>query len=520
MKCSRTKATAITKDCLAPEAKEEICRRVKDNVYSLIIDETTDIDTKKSLAIIIRFFDEKKMSVVDKFLGLVELETANAENIHKTVLKCLEDIGIPFANMIGFAADNASVMMVNISGVQARFREMVPHIFVLGCICHSFHLCASAAANKLPRSIEDFARSVYNHFSNSSKRIEELAEYQSFVDLEPHKMLRPSQTRWLSLQAAIDRILQHWEALTLYFTNAVFGNNPDNLHSTETILNCLKNPVYKLYFSFLSYTLECVNKLNLEFQSEKPKIPLLNKSVSELFKSILQNFIHQSHIDKTPLEQISVKNPRHFLSLEKMYFGAKVELLICKGNIEAGDLHNFKTRALEFYIELCSQIQNRFCFNDPMLKYVEIFLPETTLNGTIPSIVVATAKNFPKLFEENDYDELDFEWRRIPNVHDIKQYANLDFVSFWMRISSLKNSLDEMMFPNLTKLIRAILSLPHSSAAAERTFSQLTLMKTKIRNRLDVDTCEAVLHAKGLFDESKCFNWQPSSTLQTKKPKI
>ncbi|KAM0728334.1 hypothetical protein ACS0PU_005116 [Formica fusca] len=203
-----------------------------------------------------------------------------------------------------------------------------------------------------------------------------------------------------------------------------------------------------------------------------------------------------------------------------MYFGAKVELLMYKDNIEASDLHNFKTRALEFYIELCSQIQNRFCFNDPMLKYIEIFLPETALNGTIPGIVVATEKNFPKLFKENDYDKLDSEWRLVPNVHDIKQYANLDFLSFWMRIGSFKNSLDEIMFPNLTKLIRAILSLPHSSAAAERTFSQLNLMKTKIRNRLDIDTCEAILHAKGLLDESTCFNWQPSSTLQAKKPKI
>lgn len=130
IKCSRTKATAITKDCLALEAKEEICRLVKNNsliIYSLIIDEITNIGTEKLLAIIIRFFDEKKMSVADKFLGLIKLETANAENIYKTVLKCLEDVGISLANIIGLAADNASVMMGNIRGIQARFRKMVPH---------------------------------------------------------------------------------------------------------------------------------------------------------------------------------------------------------------------------------------------------------------------------------------------------------------------------------------------------------------------------------------------------------
>lgn len=146
------------------------------------------------------------MRVVDRFLGLSKVESATAESIYQTVLKCLAEVGIRIENMIGFAADNASVMMGKISGVQARFRVMLPHIFVLGCVCHSFHLCASAAANKLPKSIEDFARSIYNHFSNSSKRIEELAEYQVFVDLKPHKMLRPSQTRWLSLQVSFTHI--------------------------------------------------------------------------------------------------------------------------------------------------------------------------------------------------------------------------------------------------------------------------------------------------------------------------
>ncbi|XP_043277820.1 zinc finger MYM-type protein 1-like [Venturia canescens] len=517
VKCSRTKATAITKDCLAPEAKEDICRRLKNSVYSLIIDETTDVGTKKSLAIIIRFFDEMKMSVVDRFLGLVQIESATAESIFSTILKCLKEVGIPFANMIGFAADNASTMMGKTNGVQARFRQILPHIFVLGCVCHSCHLCASAAANKLPKSIEDFARSVYNHFSNSSKRTGELAEYQTFVDLKPQKMLRPSQTRWLSLQAAVDRILHHWDALTLYFTNAVFE---DNLHSTESILNCLKTPVYKLYLTFLSYTLESVNKLNLEFQSEKPKIQSLNKSVSELFKSMLKNFMQPSYVDKTPLEKVLIRNPHNFLPLNEIYFGAKAEILISKGAIEAVELQRFRTRALDFYLELCSQIQNRFRFNDPMLKYVEIFSPETALNGSIRSIIVSTTLNFPKLFNENNLEGLDAEWRLLPNVQDIKKFENFDFAEFWMKIACLKNSLDEMMFPNLTKLIKAILSLPHSSAAAERTFSQLNLMKTKSRNRLDVDTCEAILHSKALLNESTCYNWQPSSTLQAKKPKI
>lgn len=146
---------------------------------------------KKSLAIIIRFFDEKKMSVVDKFL------------VNKTVFKCLEDVGIPLANIIGFASDNASVMMGNINGVQAQFRKMVPHIFILGCVIRFIFVHRRLQINcqnllKISREayITIFRIAVIN------SRIKELTECQTFVNLKPHKMLRPSQTRWLSLQVS------------------------------------------------------------------------------------------------------------------------------------------------------------------------------------------------------------------------------------------------------------------------------------------------------------------------------
>lgn len=93
--------------------------------------------------------------------------------------------------------------MGNKMGVQAKFREINPNIIVIGCICHSMHLCASAAAEKLPKSIEEFLRSTINHFSNSSKRVESFVEYQKFLKIKPLKILKLSQTRWLSLQVSV-----------------------------------------------------------------------------------------------------------------------------------------------------------------------------------------------------------------------------------------------------------------------------------------------------------------------------
>lgn len=107
----------------------------------------------------------------------------------------LEKHRVPFDKLLGFAADNANVMMGDKTGLRALFKKRFPNIFILGCVCHSFHLCAE----KLPKSIEDFARGIYNYFSNSPKRCQFLKECQGFLDEKPRKMLKLSQTRWLSL---------------------------------------------------------------------------------------------------------------------------------------------------------------------------------------------------------------------------------------------------------------------------------------------------------------------------------
>lgn len=123
---------------------------------------------------------------------------------------------IPIEELIGLAADNANVMMGQIGRVRARFKENVPNIFVLGCVCHSLHLCASAAANTLPRSIEDFARAIYNYFCNSSNRCKFLSECQGFLQEKPYKMLRPAQTRWLSLQVSLSLLINLFFILSVH----------------------------------------------------------------------------------------------------------------------------------------------------------------------------------------------------------------------------------------------------------------------------------------------------------------
>lgn len=95
---------------------KEIVAFLQTNKYSIILDESTDVYTTKQLAIVVRVVNTEKCSVEDKFLQLLDVEDSSAEGLFQRLSIFFNDNGIPFANMLGFAADNASVMMGSMGG--------------------------------------------------------------------------------------------------------------------------------------------------------------------------------------------------------------------------------------------------------------------------------------------------------------------------------------------------------------------------------------------------------------------
>lgn len=58
---------------------------------------------------------------------------------------------------------------------------------------------------------------------------------------------------------------------------------------------------------------------------------------------------------------------------------------------------------------------------------------------------------------------------------------------------------DQLRFPNASRLVLNLLSLPHSSSAAERIFSLVSNIKTTNRSRLNTETLRGLLHRKNLL---------------------
>lgn len=65
----RTKCGNLIKYVIAPSLLEELIEDLGEKCYSLIVDESTDVSVVKYLCVCIKYFSEKQVKVVTRYLG-------------------------------------------------------------------------------------------------------------------------------------------------------------------------------------------------------------------------------------------------------------------------------------------------------------------------------------------------------------------------------------------------------------------------------------------------------------------
>lgn len=384
MKLKRTKATNIIKNVFAPVEKNVFANKLNSTKFSGMIDESTDIACISTMCIVVRFFDNDIAKISSQFWDLLpvyNLENpdedhagATAKNIFSSVIGSFKKYNVNVDNIIGFGSDGCSTMMGKNNSVSTRMNEMFPGIFIMLCIRHSLHLCCSEACKYLPRRLEDFARNVFNFFSHSSKRQSQYVEFQTFLNMDVHKILHPSQTRWLSLASVVERLLEQWDALKLFFTDKWIS---DKLLSSETIYNQLLDPFTKGYFYFLQWILPKFTTLNQYFQTDNIALNTLHKKMEITYKDILLTYMRRDYILQTPLSEIDPLCNSQIKSNSEIYFGVKIMNHIMLDCIKARPdlLKEFYARCIDFLKVSCSQIKkNGTIFQIQFFRYLTFLL--------------------------------------------------------------------------------------------------------------------------------------------------
>jgi hypothetical protein len=157
---------------------------------------------------------------------------------------------------------------------------------------------------------------VYTFFGYSSKRQSKFIQFQQFTDTELHKLLHPSATRWLSLENVVNRVLEQWSALTLYFHEKWLN---EKLLAAEQIHQGLNDPFVKMYFLFLKWILAKFNKMNVYFQSDKMVLTDMDEVIRGTYRDLLVCFLDRAYVFSKELNEINPSDKTRYKQKRAIY---------------------------------------------------------------------------------------------------------------------------------------------------------------------------------------------------------
>ena len=107
------------------------------------------------------------------------------------------------------------------AGVSTRLKKFAPYLTVTHCYTHRVNWVAQALKTcELMQTIEKVLRDIAACFSQSAKRVAELAAVQELVGTPSLRMLRPSDTRWMSVAGCYRTVGRSYLALLAYMKRA------------------------------------------------------------------------------------------------------------------------------------------------------------------------------------------------------------------------------------------------------------------------------------------------------------
>jgi len=475
---------------MANEIKHKIIRNIQSAKYfTIIMDCTPDIGHSEQLAILLRIvhMDEENEystpTIQEYFLDFIKVDSTTGLNLSDVLMKQLKLYKINIENCRGQAYDNGSNMTGRYQGVQTRILNINPRAFFTPCAAHNLNLVLCDAAKNSTIAITFFGivRRVYTLFSASTYRWSIIQKHCTVFTVKQW-----SETRWESRINSV-KALRFQLSSILNALEEVSETANDLMARSEAV--SLSNEIgnYEFILSLVIWY-DILTEVNIVSKSTQDHNMDINTSV-KMVQSLIQ-FLHQyrengfnlAKIAATKLAEdadivVAFKNPR--VRKKKKLFDYE--------NVEEPVLNNEdRFRTNYFFIILDHAIQSikkRF-------KQLETYSDNFGFLHRIGKL---------KTMENDDLLKHCKDLQLILTDNDLKDIDGLDLFSeliiFRTLIDEDTNSLQALnilkttngSFPNLTIALRIMLTIPVTSACAERSFSKLKLIKTYLRNRLGQD---------------------------------
>ena len=497
LRLHRTKCSKIISNIIGPVLKESLQEDIQEKKFSLLVDETTDVSSDKTMCICVRYCSEKEEKIMTRFLEIVLVTQTTGKALFNAVKLVLDRNGLNLSNCIGFGSDGARNMVGEKNSLWSRIRNESPNCAQMRCICHSLALCIQKGFDKLPSNLGYILSEVPKWFSKSALRRDNYKELFEVMDPNcertgtPNPFKKISATRWLVKGKVLYNILINWEELKAYFSCAEPTGKPDARFKARLIADMLKDKVNKLYFHFATPVVKEFEEVNALFQATDADPEILVKELNIHYQSLKQR-VYDRNGDLLPLS--SVKFGAKFL--------AESDQLLRKsqGNRQMQEnVLSMKKRCQDMLLELVVQVEERLPQNKDIFSGLRGLSPSSILSQT--SRLPFSKLPFPHLLNA-DFDKIESQYRKILchvwNEESVFEDGGIpaDAVQFWRGVSKYEDSAGRKSYKELAMYALSCLCTPVSNAVVERIFSHVSFIKTKLRNRISLKMLDAILRVR------------------------
>lgn len=225
-------------------------------MFTIQLDESTDVTGLAQLVAFIRFIDEGK--IVEQYLCCKELPlTTKGIDIFEVVNGYMEKMNLSWKNCVGICTDGAPSMTGSIKGFITLAKQRNENLIITHCFLHREALVAKTIGNDF-RSVLDKTIEMINYIKRRPLKSRLLSQICDELGTQHCNLLLHTEVRWLSRGRILSRVYELRDPMLQLF---------EQENKTEFVY-VLKDKLWNTKLAFLSDLFEILNKTNASLQGK------------------------------------------------------------------------------------------------------------------------------------------------------------------------------------------------------------------------------------------------------------
>ena len=248
---------------LSGNIKEQEISEIKNSpfgLFSIQLDETTDVASCSQFLVFCKYFTESDMKVNILFCSPLE-STTKAVDVMQTLTIFFDQEKLKWENLCGVCTDGAPAMLGSRSGLQTLVRDRSPDAVSMHCMIHIQALVLKTLPESL-QNVLNIAIKTVNFVKYSALKTRLFRKLCSEMNAEHLNLLYYTRVRWLSKGNILARVFELREELQEFL----------NSQEKQVLESFYKDNTFIFQLSYLVDIFGQLNCLNLNMQRKDTNV--------------------------------------------------------------------------------------------------------------------------------------------------------------------------------------------------------------------------------------------------------